>query len=279
MASILRGMNYGNQFAFDTPYPTLKANTAINIQKLYWGSMRVSLCQFEDNNGIDNTKTLALAAKAAGFYVSWGVTAGSGMTLAKWNLFISRLPTYAAWAQANGIDEFMLGNEEDLHNNPANVSSATVRSNILSAVAGVRVVYAGNISYSFSQENLDAWGALNTSGISPMTMNVYDNFDNFKQLIVDHIGYFGNRAQLSEWGAEHPFIGMAMTNEQYRVELKARQDYIDSKGIKAYFFTFDDNGVDGQWGIKDSTGHFRPAISALTGQPVGSGGPSTMMGI
>lgn len=263
-----RGINYGNLFAFDTTYPTAQVTSDIAFWSNYCGCVRIALCQYADTNGINNTKTAALAFKAAGFYVSWGITAGSNQTLNSWNTFVSNLPTYAAWAQANGMDEFMLGNEEDFHNNSGNVTSAQVRSDLKGAVAGVKAVFSRIVSYCFDQGSLSAWNSIGPGSIDMMGINVYSDIQN---VINNHITDFGSKAFISEWAADHPFIGMNMTNEQYRVELLNRTTFIESKNMKFNFFTARHSGTDQQWAIQLSNGTLRAgATSVIGGRVVGS---------
>ena len=79
--------------------------------------IRMALPGYTDSSGIAAYKQAVLDAKAAGFYVVWGTNSGGTGILTTHNFatFQNAVVTLATWAQANGLDELMIGNEEMYH--------------------------------------------------------------------------------------------------------------------------------------------------------------------
>lgn len=84
--------------------------------------IRISAPDYEDAGYIADSRAAVLKAKSYGFYVLYGVSSNSlnngdyAITVHNWADYVTGATAEAIWAQANGVDEFEVGNEEEVHN-------------------------------------------------------------------------------------------------------------------------------------------------------------------
>jgi hypothetical protein len=102
-----------NTSAFDGYVDTLLANG--------FTSLRIDIPNYQDTSWLARSKAAVIRAIAKGANVTWGVTSNS-LTNIDYVITAENWPTYrqaildnAQWAQDNGVYEFQLGNEEEMH--------------------------------------------------------------------------------------------------------------------------------------------------------------------
>jgi len=84
--------------------------------------VRIGIPDYQNAAYIAASRAAALIAKSYGLYVIYGVSSNSlndgdyAISVHNWSDYVTAATTEATWAQANGIDEFQIGNEEEVHN-------------------------------------------------------------------------------------------------------------------------------------------------------------------
>ena len=64
----------------------------------------------------------------------------------------------AQWAQDNGVFEFQIGNEEELHVDGTTMTAAQIRANLRDVATEVKAIFTnGNVSYSCSGMYVKPW--------------------------------------------------------------------------------------------------------------------------
>lgn len=106
-----------NMYSSDTNF----ANDLADLISLGITNLRIDIPDYENTVALAASKVGVLAAIAAGANVIWGVSSNSFnsannvITTENWSTFASAVLAAASWAQSNGVFEFSLGNEEELH--------------------------------------------------------------------------------------------------------------------------------------------------------------------
>jgi len=109
--------------SFDNQVDTLLANgfTQLRIDIPYWA----------DAGAVAISKSAVSIAVSKGAEVIWGVGGKSGtISSANWSSYRQGILDSAQWAQDNGVYEFQLGNEEELHNDDTTLTDAQLRTNL-----------------------------------------------------------------------------------------------------------------------------------------------------
>jgi hypothetical protein len=164
-----------------------------DFQRLMGGGVR---CLRIVYNGFNDAQSEALArfAKARGFYVISGGEWGE--------LDVAQLPQYRAqvmqqakWAQANGIDQLSVGNEQE--DRLSGISLTRWANEVVALAADVRSVFFGTVSYEAPATYADEWAKANIGSLDLLGLNSY-------------YGYERNAAALAEnmeaHGASHVYI-------------------------------------------------------------------------
>ena len=88
-------------------------------------------------------------AVAKGANVIWGFSKYLPLTAANWPTHRQAILDAAQWAQDNGVYEFIIGNEEDAHNDDTTMTDAEVRTLMRGVATDVQAIFtSGNITYS-----------------------------------------------------------------------------------------------------------------------------------
>lgn len=112
------GINYGHHSP-NNPYDMQAVDEDLkHIRALGYQWISIAMPNFGSNTalGVDNSQQLAIRAKQHGFKVAWGTIARFSNTynLTDWNSFLTNdIQKAAAWANANDIDEWHMGNEHE----------------------------------------------------------------------------------------------------------------------------------------------------------------------
>lgn len=101
-------------------------NEAENLARLtelrkYVSKLRLVLPDYDDTSAVARTKAAVIQAKNLGFYVVYGTSSNPNnyptrvITSRNIATFNAAMLDFAAWCEANGVDEMSIGNEEEEH--------------------------------------------------------------------------------------------------------------------------------------------------------------------
>lgn len=266
------GLNYNSTFgvveATDLPY--LRS----------WGinKIRPLIATYNDSASKLAWETRSLIMKSYGFYVIYGITAGGNtLTAANWASYTAQVIIEATWAAANGIDEFQIGNEEEVHIDGTTLTYATLRSNLRTLAATIKALFpALKLSYSSTlSSGYTNWYTANEGigQIDRIGFNVYPNttinfdigFVNFNlSSIIAGLG--ASKSFISEFGIHTSGFGSVigfsedLCTQRFSLMLTA----IKNAGFtEAYVYNYtDQNDV---FGLKEQAGDYRYAWALLLG--------------
>jgi hypothetical protein len=256
-----KGINIGNDQSSttDAPYQLAQNESDLAYLKGKVSRVRIALAYGLNTHDVNNLKRLAVEAKQDGFYVQFGITAGADPDVdTYYNQWLSTdIVSTAIWAQANHIDEFSIGNEEDWYAQAEGAfvtkTPTEIRNDVKSKVAEVRKVFSGSIVYSDAETTIDAWISEGIGGLDRIYFNVYDTLPNFQSLISKIVSHFGtNHAGIAEWSTQHGYDDMirsGMTPSQYTQELMKRAAIVKNSGLPAYLFTLRMDPAGNDWGF------------------------------
>lgn len=272
----LKGFNIGNdQNVTPAGTPYNKAQNDADLAYLKGVSMapkrlRIAFTYGKDLNDLANLKQFALAAKAQGFAIMFGITCG--VDDAYWPSFLGTdMINLAKWCEVNHIEEFGIGNEESWrsHIGQSKIPEAQIRNDVRNAVAKIRAVYSGQIVYCDAQGVMDAWIAEGRGALDRIYFNVYDNFTNFKTLINKAVAAFGkDHTGLSEWAAEHGYTEMlanGYSDVSYAQEIANREAVVEASSLPAYAFTWRMDPKGTAWEFVYGGNLHRPGLDRIIG--------------
>jgi hypothetical protein len=171
----------------------------------------------------------------------------------------------AQWAQDNGVYEFQLGNEEELHVDGTTMTVAQIITNLKSVATEVKAIFTnGNVSYSMSWDN-DIWRATGKGDIDILGLNVYRGSevgtfnDWWKEQISANFDVFGaDGMYISEFGLSSINIENYSTDEAVQAAgITEMIEYIKALGIeRALFYSWHDYSG-GLFGAVKNDGTYR----------------------
>src|SRR6185312_14248206 len=111
--------------------------------------LRIIMVQYNDANAYMQIRALVAFAKSQGMIVSWGATLGGGShTKNDFTNFSNFVVTVIApWCVQNGIDEFSIGNEEELHVDGTTLTVAQIQAKLKVLATQVKGIFPRTISY------------------------------------------------------------------------------------------------------------------------------------
>jgi hypothetical protein len=213
--------------------------------------LRVDIPNYQDAAILVKSKAAVIRAIAKGASVVWGVSSNKysnpayEITAANWNDYKAGVLAAAAWAEANGVYEFQIGNEEEEHIDGTTLTMAQLRDNLRNLATEVKLVFTrGNISYStlFSLEQ--EWVAEGKGDIDIISINVYHQtaddetwFDYVKHL-VDNFGV--NGTYVTEFSLNNTSLDTYSSDENIQstaiFSMISKMQYINLK--RAHFFAY-----------------------------------------
>jgi hypothetical protein len=270
------GINIGNdQIDEGSPDPTVQNALDLPYLKTYFTKVRVAIPYHLDTDGVNLSKALVLAAKAAGFRVIWGVTAGAVDTDANYNIWKNTsVPAAAAWAQANGVDEFTIGNEESWNASLGTLGTQTatdVRDDVRALCVSLRGTFTRTISYSDAEGTILGWDGEGIGTLDRLGINAYNTAENFGANIPYFQGLIGaDKFYVSEWAAEGPYPSGYTDGKAYADDIASRLVALKTYDVEAYLFSWrlpaDTVGSD-NWAFKRGGAAFTPGWLAAIEQP------------
>jgi len=241
---------------FDGWVDTLIANGITNL--------RVDIPDYQNTSWLTRSKPAVIKATAKGVKVTWGVSSNSynnvayTITAANWPNFRQAILDAAAWAQANGVYEFQIGNEEELHNDDTTLTDAQLITNLKSVAKDVQSIFAGgNVSYTTTgQWFMDEWHALGRGDIDILAFNVYTNQSGWAASITNQASWWPGHTYITEFSLNTQSLDIYSTNETAQASgLASMIATIKAAGItRANFF---DYGPDANFGAMKADGTYR----------------------
>jgi len=234
--------------------------TQLRIDSTYWS----------DAGAVAISKSAVAIAVSKGAEVIWGVGAGATtLTSANWPDFRQGILDTAQWAQDNGVYEFQLGNEEELHNDDTTLTDVQLRTNIKAIATEVQAIFTrGNISYSCDQGSVNSWIAIGKGDMDILAVNEYmgeTTFNNntWKTDITNLVNAFGsNGTYLTEFSLSCVSLDTYSTDEAVQAAAVTEMiEYIKASGMeRAIFFCYYDDsqpfGPEG-FGVVKTDGNYR----------------------
>jgi hypothetical protein len=212
------------------------------------------------------SKAAVIAGTAMGLRFIWGVSsAGATLTAANWSDFSDAVLAAAQWAQDNGVYEFQIGNEEELHNDDDTLTDAQLVTNLKALATDVQEIFTnGNVSYATSWD-YDALVAAGRGDIDLIGLNIYRGSDvgtfndNWKWNISWIVSIFGTDAlYVTEFNLSSKDINNYSTNEAVQaVGITEMIEYFKTLGVeRALFYSWHDY-PGGLFGVVKDDGTYR----------------------
>jgi hypothetical protein len=214
--------------------------------------LRIDVPSYQKTAIVAQSKAAVIRAIAKGARVIWGVSSNSFedpadvITAASWPSFRQAILDAAAWAQANGVFEFQIGNEEEYHVDGTTMTIPKIITNIKGVAAEAKAIFTrGNISYSFSYNHLSYWLSAGKGNIDLLGMNVYRTWgtvngaNDWKGKIDSFVAAF-SPGYITEFSLNTQGLQYYSTDEAVQAAaLTEMIDYFKSSGItRAIFFKY-----------------------------------------
>jgi hypothetical protein len=238
--------------------------------------LRIDIPDYQDAAEMTLSKAGVLRAIAKGAKVTWGVSSNSynnpanRITAANWPTFRQAILDAAAWAQANGVYEFQLGNEEEFHNDDTTITDAQLIANLKSVATDVQTIFTrGKVSYSCAHNRIPDWASVGKGDIDILASNIYMTIGATAQVInwrgeIDTlVGAFGpDGTYITEFGLNNISLGSYSTDEAVQAAaVTTMLNYITSVGItRADFYDY----IDDDFGARKTNGTYRQLWDVLT---------------
>lgn len=158
---------------FSTSTPSIFDSYVDTLLTNGFTELRIDIPNYQDATWLAQSKAAVIRAVARGVKVVWGVSSYNTsnpnytITAENWPAFRQAILDNAKWAQDNGVYEFQLGNEEDMHiwRHPVSI---TRTNNVATATF--------EEDHGFTNPPVIIWGALpedfNAYSGSPVTITV-----------------------------------------------------------------------------------------------------------
>jgi hypothetical protein len=217
-----------------------------------WRGLR----NYTNTGEVNGSKAAVIAGNTKGLKAIWGVgSGGTTITSTNWANFRAAILSAATWAQANGVYEFQLGNEEEWHVDGTTMTVAQLIINLKDVATDVQAIFTnGNVSYTCAQGHIDDWITAGKGDIDILASNVYIGgegwypSDLWETRITNLVNAFGvNGTYLTEFAPSSSSLDDYSANEAVQVAaLTEMIEYIKTSGmIRALFYCWkdDDFGV------------------------------------
>lgn len=216
-------------------------------------SIRPHIPYYTDSEStLTSWRNCAKAFHDAGFWVTYGLSAGS-IGSSTWDALSAAILTEAELCQQSNVcDDFEIGNEYELHL----VDGWTTATNLIPVLktlaTSVQSVFtSGTVSYSLSQGQENNWISAGKGDIDYLGLNTYGVYKSsryvdpasYQSAITNMHNAFGNSGSyISEFNIDFDGTRMdavAAKHELSRAELSNMINYIKNKGYtKALLFQY-----------------------------------------
>jgi len=233
--------------------------------------LRIDIPDYQNTAWLAYSKATLPGIIAKGAKVIWGVSSNKGnntdyiITAENWSTFRQAILDNAQWAQNNGVYEFQLGNEEELHVDGTTMTVAQIIANLKSVATDVQEIFTNrNVSYSCPQSSIDDWITADKGDIDILASNIYRGGcgfynDNWKTDITNLVNAFGvDGTYLTEFAISGSSLDDYSTDEAVQaIAVTEMIEYIKASGMKrALFYTWRDY-TGGLFGVVKADGTYR----------------------
>jgi hypothetical protein len=232
--------------------------------------LRIDIPDYQNAIWLNDSKATVTRAIGKGAKVIWGVSSNAlnntdyTITAENWPTFRQAILDAAQWAQDNGVFEFQLGNEEELHIDGTTMTEAQIIINLKSVAIDVKAIFTnGNVSYSCWQESINDWITAGKGDIDILASNIYiggTTFDDtWKTNITNLVNTFGvDGTYLTEFNLSWSSLDDYSTDETVQAAaLTEMIEYIKASGMtRAFYFTWKDDG-EAHFGVVKADGTYR----------------------
>lgn len=225
--------------------------------------LRLAMSNYEYTDGVDTSKTLALAALAKGFEVEWGVGHPGDLDDASWADYVTGVLAAASWAQSNGITAFSIGNEIEYRETTSGSPLTDSVSKIKALATSVQAVFtSGDVLYAMAQSSMEfdasaltseqdpydvktnGWLATGKGNIDKLGYNVYGDAnqttEQAKTQVInrtqDLYDVFGANLYISEWHV--PDAGPARPTTDDGIETMLSEELVSFQSMGLTQVTF-----------------------------------------
>ena len=242
-----------------------------NLLSNGFNELRIDIPDYQNTAWLAWSKATLPGIITKGVNVIWGVSSNSYnnpayiITATNWGDFRAAILNAAQWAQDNGVYEFQLGNEEEIHNDDTTLTDAQLITNLKSVATEVKAIFInGNVSYSCWQESINDWITAGKGDIDILASNIYRGGegyygDEWKTQITDLVNAFGaNGTYLTEFNLSWSSLDDYSTDEAVQAAAITEMiDYIKDSGMtRAIYFMWKDEG-DTHFGVVKNDGTYR----------------------
>lgn len=257
-------MNYGHQPTQNGSYnwSQVDAHFAV-MKKAGIDCLRLAYYGFDN----PDLRDLALRAKAAGMYVIVGGTWGT-IDPSQLAAYDAKAIGQAKWAQANGIPQLGIGNEQEYR--LSGMTQAQWQQHVVELAAKIRPIYSGKISYELSSDHLQTWVAGGMGSLDLLGFNAYCGLSCNESRLVSAIQAFGaSHVYISETNVDMN-TGKYGTDQLHADALKKDLLVLMQKfpNIRFYYFAFISGGsAPSHWGLYNDSGTAlaQPLTAAVLG--------------
>lgn len=196
------------------------------------------------------SKALSLFAAARGFYViiggQWGTLNSS--QLAEYS---AQVIQQATWAQANGIPQFSVGNEQEYR--LSGISTSQWANTVVALAAQVHTVYSGKVSYETSGDFADSWAKVNLRSLDLLGLNLYGGYTFNASVLQENITAHGaSHVYASETNCDIAHVADCRTDAGLANEVEGDLMKLIKRFPQTafYAFTWRSGGTDpAYWGL------------------------------
>lgn len=200
-------------------------------------NLPIYLTENENPSFRNQLRLVCTTAKAMGFYVIWGYNAFPLNSGNRAN-FETQLRAGAVWAAANDIDEWQVGNEEDLN---TGYSQADLRTALKEVAYAVKVTdgFPGVVSTAITTNVFAAWEADvdNWSSFMKLDLHIYGALGNahFDNYAAAARATLGDNVYCGEWGVDSGRLAFSNDYDWVR-EMYRRMKLLENNNWSSYYY-------------------------------------------
>lgn len=186
-------------------------------------------------------KASVIQAVAKGMRVVFGCSSnGITLTDSTWPAFHTAILEFAQWSQDNGVYEFQLGNEEELHNDDSTITDTEVVTLMKSTATEVQAIFTrGNVSYSVNADitSLNQWISAGRGDVDIVAYNSYSNYFYPSGAQALFTAFGADHCSITEFGPHYSALNSFSTDEEKQtVRVREMIEKFRSIGIPKYYY-------------------------------------------
>lgn len=182
-------------------------------------------------------RLVCTTAKSIGFYVIWGYNAYP-ITNSNKASFKQANRDGAAWAKSVGVNEWCVGNEEDL---TSTLSAAALRSTLQDVCQTIKVTdsFTGTVSTAITTNVYAAWAAEVATWSPYMKLNLHiyggATATHFFNFVTNSVAALGSNVYCGEWSCDSGRLAFS-TDEDWVREMEHRLAFLEASGMSSYYY-------------------------------------------